>query len=152
MTEVKPKNSIKIPFPTDNKSQMLLVGLLIVASLIIGSLWTKVQYLEKGGTSAKGSATQATAPQLAPPAEDNSPQKVSVDDDPVMGDPNAKITLIEFSDYECPFCKRHFDQTLADLKKEYVDTGKVKIIYRDLPLPFHDPMATIEAVAANCAR
>lgn len=148
---------------SDNKLislNSLLIGALIISSFIIGSLYTKVQYLEKGGTSVKGSTTaanaqgaapQAAAPQAAPP-EDTSPQKVSVDDDPVMGDPNAKITLIEFSDYECPFCKRHFDQTLADLKKEYVDTGKVKIIYRDLPLPFHDPMATIEAVAANCAR
>lgn len=69
-----------------------------------------------------------------------------------MGDKNAPITIIEFSDYECPFCKRHFDQTLPQLIEKYVDTGKVKIVYRDLPLPFHDPMATKEAIAANCAR
>ena len=76
----------------------------------------------------------------------------STDDDPVLGDKNAPVTIIEFSDYECPFCKRHFDETLPQLIKNYVDTGKVKIAYRDFPLSFHNPMATKEAVAANCAR
>ncbi len=93
--------------------------------------------------------TQAIAPQ---PAEDTSPKQVSVDDDPVLGDKNAPITLIEFSDYECPFCKRHYDQVYGQIKKDYIDTGKVKLVYRDFPLSFHDPMATTEAIAANCAR
>lgn len=78
--------------------------------------------------------------------------KVSVDDDPVLGSNDAKVTLIEFSDYECPFCKRHFEQVFPSLKKDYIDTGKVKMVFRDYPLSFHDPMATFEANAANCAR
>jgi len=87
--------------------------------------------------------------------EDSKPkfvEGVSVDDDPVLGDPNAPVTIIEFSDYECPFCKRHFEQVWPKLKENYVDTGKVKIVFRDYPLPFHDPVATMEAVAANCVR
>ncbi len=76
----------------------------------------------------------------------------SVDDDPVLGDNDAPVTIVEFSDYECPFCKRHFDQTLPQIISTYIDTGKVKLVFRDLPLSFHDPMATKEAVAANCAR
>lgn len=105
----------------------------------------------KAGQLAQASSapTQAVVPQ---PAEDTSPKQVTVDDDPVMGDKNAPVTLIEFSDYECPFCKRHFDQTLPQLKKDYIDTGKVKMVFRDFPLSFHDPMATTEAIAANCAR
>lgn len=159
MTEEKDRNTITIPLPNANKTQLILTVLLILSSFIIGSLYTKVQYLEKGGAVVKGSTTanapaagqQAAVPQAAP-TEDLSPQKVSIDDDPVLGDKNAKLTLIEFSDYECPFCKRHFDQSFAQLKKEYIDTGKVKLVYRDLPLSFHDPMATKEAIAANCAR
>lgn len=78
--------------------------------------------------------------------------KVSVDDDPVLGDPDAPVTMIEFSDFECPFCKRSFEQILPSLKQDYIETGKVKFVYRDLPLPFHNPLATQEALAANCAR
>jgi protein-disulfide isomerase len=79
-------------------------------------------------------------------------QQVSLDDDPVKGDSNAPITIIEFSDYECPFCQRHFNTTYQQLVAEYIDTGKVKFVFRDLPLSFHDPVATQAAVAANCAR
>ncbi len=148
-----------IPLVSHNKTQPILVGLLVITSFFIGSLYTKVQYLEKGGTGVKGATTtinaqgaaqQAAAPQALPP-EDTSPKKVSVDDDPVLGDKNAKVTLIDFTDYECPYCKRHFDQTYSQLKKEYIDTGKVKLVVRDLPLPFHQN-AHKEAQAAECAR
>ena len=63
--------------------------------------------------------------------------QVSMDDDAFKGNENAPITMIEFSDYECPFCGRYFQQTLPQIISEYVDTGKVKIVYRDFPLGFH---------------
>jgi len=125
----------------------ILAIALVVSAFFVGSLYTKVKMLEKGSPSVQGSINnQQQAPQQ--------PTKgvASVDDDPVLGDKNAPVTIIEFSDYECPFCKRHFDETLPQLIKNYVDTGKVKIVYRDFPLSFHDPMATKEAVAANCAK
>lgn len=78
--------------------------------------------------------------------------RVSVDDDAVLGDTDAPVTMIEFSDYECPFCKNSFELMLPSLKKNYINTGKVKYIFRDTPLPFHEPIATKEALAANCAR
>lgn len=158
MTESKTRNSITIPFPTKDKTQLLLTVLLVVAAFFIGSLWTKVQYLEKGGTLVKGSTNadaqgtgqQAATLQQAPP-EDTSPKKVSVDDDPVLGDKNAKVTLIDFTDYECPFCKRYYDDTFSQIKKDYIDTGKIKYVVRDLPLSFHQN-AHKEAQAAECAR
>lgn len=141
----KDKGSFTIPlpaFPTKfNLTQIITVALVIMAFLL-GSLYTKVQYLEKNG----GSPLQAAAAQTA-----QAETKVSVDDDPVLGDKNAKVTLIDFSDYECPFCKRYFDDTYSQIKKDYVDTGKVKIVFRDLPLPFHQN-AHKEAQAAECAR
>ncbi len=134
-----------------------LVPILLVASIglafAVGMLWQKVQNLE-GGSNTKvvgAGAAEANNPQAAQP-QPATKGVASVDDDPILGDKNAPVTIIEFSDYECPFCKRHFDETLPQLKEKYVDTGKVKIVFRDLPLPFHDPMATKEAVAANCAR
>jgi len=77
---------------------------------------------------------------------------VSVSDDPALGDPNAPVTIVEFSDFECPYCKSFFEDTLPQIKEQYIDTGKVRLVYRDLPLSFHDPAATREALAANCAR
>lgn len=153
MKDQKERKSITIPLPSGNKSQILAVILLVTASFIIGSLWTKIQYLEKNGNVAKQTAPtaqQAAAPQVAPP-EDTTPKQVSIDDDPVLGDKNAKVTLIDFTDYECPFCKRYFDQTFSQIKKDYIDTGKIKYVVRDLPLSFH-ANAHKEAQAAECAR
>lgn len=157
MTETKTRKSISIPFPTKDKTQLLLTVLLVVASFFIGSLWTKVQYLEKAETLTKGATTanaqgaaQQAPPQQAPP-EDTTPKKVSIDDDPVLGDKKAKVTLIDFTDYECPFCKRYYDETFSQIKKDYIDTGKIKYVVRDLPLSFH-ANAHKEAQAAECAR
>ena len=81
----------------------------------------------------------------------SAPVEVSVDDDPMIGDKNAPVTIVEFSDYECPFCGRFFLQTYPQIKKEYIDTGKVKLVFRDFPLGFHQN-AQIAAEAAECVR
>lgn len=75
----------------------------------------------------------------------------SPDNDAVLGDVNAPVTIIEFSDFQCPFCERFYTETLPLLKTNYIDTGKVKLIYRDYPLDFH-PMAQKSAEAAECVR
>lgn len=79
--------------------------------------------------------------------------RVSVEsgDLPPLGNLSAKVTMIEFSDYECPFCARHFTQTEGQLIKEYVDSGKVKFYYRDFPLSQIHPGAQKAAEAARCA-
>jgi len=77
--------------------------------------------------------------------------QVSLDDDPVKGDPDAPITIIEFSDFQCPFCLRFYTQTLGDLQENYIDTGKVKLVYRDLPLDSLHPNARPAHIAAECA-
>lgn len=77
-------------------------------------------------------------------------QEISIDDDAIKGDPNAPVTIVEFSDYECPFCKRHFEQTVPQIVSEYVDKGLVKMVFRDFPLGFHDK-AQKAGEAAECA-
>ncbi len=69
---------------------------------------------------------------------------------PLMGDAQAQLAIIEFSDYQCPYCKRFIDQTFTKLKSNYVDSGKVKYLTRDFPLAFH-PKAQGAAIAANCS-
>ncbi|KKU81529.1 MAG: hypothetical protein A2632_02190 [Candidatus Pacebacteria bacterium RIFCSPHIGHO2_01_FULL_46_16] len=129
---------------------LIFLGLLIAGGgFFAGSLWTENQQLRSGGSPNIVGADTVAQPQ---PPQQPTTGTTSVDDDPVLGDKNAPITIVEFSDYECPFCKRHFDDTQAQLVEKYVKTGKVKIVFRDYPLPFHEPMASKEAVAANCAK
>lgn len=76
--------------------------------------------------------------------------EVSVDGDPVLGDANAPVTVVEFSDFQCPFCKKAHDEALKQVKDNYVKTGKVKLVFRDFPLEIH-PEAETAALAAECA-
>ena len=79
------------------------------------------------------------------------PANVSIDDDPIRGDPDAKITIIEFSDFQCPFCARFHVQTLPLLLDEYINSGKANLVYRDFPIQSIHPNAMPAAVAAECA-
>lgn len=129
---------------------ILLGGLIISASILSSS--GKFQRLADSGSAAVAQPSGNPTPTAQQPAgQPSGPVKVSVDNDPVLGNNNAPITLIEFSDYECPFCKKSFTDLLPDLKKNYIDTGKVKLVYRDFPLSFH-ANAEKEAEAAECAR
>ena len=78
--------------------------------------------------------------------------KAEVDNDAMIGNKNAKVTIIEFSDYQCPFCRKFWTETYSQLKKDYIDTGKVNLVFRDFPLDSIHPMATPAAIAAECAR
>lgn len=69
---------------------------------------------------------------------------------PVMGQADAPITIVEFSDFQCPYCARHVQQTLPQLKEEFVATGKVRYAAGDFPLPSH-AQAFNGSVAAHCA-
>jgi protein-disulfide isomerase len=77
-------------------------------------------------------------------------QFIGVDDDAVLGEAAAKVTIIEFGDYQCPICRLFWKDTLPRLRREYIDTGKVKLVFRDFPLPVH-PMAVPAALATECA-
>jgi len=67
-----------------------------------------------------------------------------------IGSPDAPITIVEFSDYQCPYCLRNYQQTFPQLKKDYIDTGKVRYVFKDFPLSFHEK-AIPAALAAECA-
>ena len=68
----------------------------------------------------------------------------------VLGRADAPVTIIEFTDLQCPYCARFATRTFPELRRNYVDTGKVRFTSRDLPLPFH-AFALPAAVAARCA-
>jgi protein-disulfide isomerase len=96
-------------------------------------------------------AAPSPAPSPAPGADTAAVDMTAlVDDDAVEGEDDAPVTIVEFSDYECPYCARFYSQTLGQIREEYVETGKVKIVFRDYPLPFHS-QAQKAAEAAECA-
>jgi protein-disulfide isomerase len=76
---------------------------------------------------------------------------VSLSGRPMLGHQEAPLTLVEFSDYQCPHCRRLFGTTLPALKAEYIDTGKLRYVFRDFPLDRIHPFARKAAEAANCA-
>jgi len=93
-------------------------------------------------------AKQAPAQQAA--LEQPTRASVNLEGANSMGSKDAALTLVEFTDYQCPFCQRFHLNTFNDIKKNYIDTGKVRFYSRDLPLDFHGN-ALRAAQAARCA-
>jgi protein-disulfide isomerase len=73
-----------------------------------------------------------------------------MDDDMRLGLDSAPIVIVEFSDLQCPFCRKWFVESYPSIKKDYIDTGKVQLVFRDFPLSFH-PAAEKSAEAVECA-
>jgi len=91
---------------------------------------------------------QAKAPQAQ--EEQVIKAKLNLEGFVMLGSKEAPLTIVEFTDYQCPFCQRFHTTSFPDLKKNYIDTGKVRFYSRDLPLDFH-PNAMRAAEAARCA-
>ncbi|RJR26988.1 DsbA family protein [candidate division WWE3 bacterium] len=134
-----------------NVTQLILVALLIGAAFYIGMLWTKVQNLEKGGTNTGSVGALGGNPNPTPTAPPTTTAKdlaPVANDDFVKGNRNARFALVEYSDLECPFCKR-FHPTAQQMLDEYGD--KVMWVYRHFPLDQLHSKARKEAEAAECA-
>jgi protein-disulfide isomerase len=94
---------------------------------------------------------QQLAQRGQPPAEPP-PQraKMNLDGFQMLGLRTAPLTAVEFTDYQCPFCQQFHVTTFSELKKKYIDTGKLRFFSRDMPLDFH-PNALRAAQAGRCA-
>jgi len=123
-----------------------LAGLIVGYVLASGVGGISMPTLPSGGTTGGGAASAAAAPTPAP----SNDTPADADNDPFIGKADAPITLVEFTDYQCPFCARHFTNTYGQIKTNYVDTGKVKYVTRDYPLGFHKH-AQKASEAAECA-
>jgi protein-disulfide isomerase len=95
------------------------------------------------------SAEPAPTAQARPP--EAQPKLISIADAPSKGEATAKVTLIEFTDYQCPFCGRHARDAFPQIDREYIETGKVKYILRDAPIESIHAQAFKAAEAARCA-
>lgn len=119
-------------------STLLLVAVVVVGAIVMfsgnkGGTGQAIGNLPSGGT-ADGNAD------------------VEIGNDAVLGDANAPVTIIEFTDFQCPFCGRHYTQTFPQIKTKYIDTGKVRYVIKDFPLVSIHPMALPAAEAAECVK
>ena len=133
----------------------IIMGILLIANLGMSiKISGQLSAIAEKGIDTGEADKPAAAPQPQQP-QGQQPQQLPVadvdaDDDPMKGKANAPIEIIEFSDFQCPFCSRFYTQTLPQIQKEYIDTGKAKLVYRDFPLSFH-PEAQKASEASECA-
>ena len=120
------------------KDHLLPASILIAAILIAGAL-----IYSTGAKNVKNEKQniQETAQQ---------PSKPQIDDDVVLGNPDAPVTIFVFSDYQCPFCGKFFQESELLIRKNYVETGKAKMVHKDLA--FLGPESKAAAQAAECAK
>lgn len=126
----------------------LVVGLILGSCLTIGGAWLIKAF-------SKGSAERASAVNdaAAQPADNNgatAPVRVEItltDQDHILGDKNAPVVMVVYSDFQCPYCQGHHS-TLQNIIKKYGD--KIALVYRNFPLSFHEN-AKSAALAAECA-
>lgn len=132
-------NTEPVPAVKLDWNKFILPGSILIAAILISGALLYVNNGNQGaGLGQKvGSSSGAKV-------------EVSADDDPFLGSAKAKVSVIEFSDFQCPFCRRFWKETLPQIKKEYIDTGKIKFVYRDFPLSFHAG-AQAAAEGAECA-
>lgn len=85
------------------------------------------------------------------PQQPSGPQEVPIGDAYSIGDPTAPITIVEYTDFQCPFCSRHYQQTYPQIVEQYVEAGIVRYVFKDFPLNSIHPQAAKAAEAARCA-
>ncbi|HEC65927.1 MAG TPA: DsbA family protein [bacterium] len=139
-----------------------LIPLLTPISIFLSGLLIAIAIIIAGGMIRNGGLVGSPPETDDPPEIDSGGDPgalptaevtTSIDDDPILGNPDAKVAIVEFSDYECPYCQRHWQETHDQIVENFVDTGDVMFVYRDwVAVPSHDPKATREAYAAECAR
>lgn len=141
------------------KSVFMALVISVIASSLVAVFFAGSYMSLKSDQITKSELTEAIVKleskilknQQAPTEPNLQPISVSMDDDPIRGDQDAPITIVEFSDFQCPYCARFQIQTLPLILEQYVDTGKVKFVFRDFPIQNSHPNAMPAAVASECA-
>ncbi|MCJ8306392.1 MAG: DsbA family protein [Nitrosopumilus sp.] len=154
--EFNQNNTSKI-FIKKSTFNQLILGLVLVigiAAFFAGSYVTNLnsnQISEKDLEDAIAKLELKILQNQLPTKQPQVTVKISADNDPIIGNPDAPITIIEFSDFQCPFCARFHIQTLPLILEEYIEQGKVKLVFRDFPIQSIHPNALPAAIAAECA-
>lgn len=137
------------PTPTAEQNRHLIpLAIVVAGAMVAGAVWYSRGITPGGQSASVGRAAEDGAAGGAPPAVGNIRPVTSRDH--LRGDPEAPVKVIEFSDLECPFCKR-FHVTMQQVMAEYGKAGKVAWVYRHFPLDSIHSKARKEAEATECA-
>jgi protein-disulfide isomerase len=151
-----------IPNPEQNRNKDFdFLAYLIGASILLGAILISVSIIygfklvvKQGAVVAQATQNTAAAQpaaqaqQTPPPA--GAPVNITLKSNtPYLGSSSAKVTVVEFADYECPFCEEFYKTVFPELKAKYIDTGKIKFVYQDFA--FLGPDSNTAAEASHCA-
>ena len=138
-----------------SSSKVITIGLMIaigISALLAGMYFTNLDNISQEELEEAIAEVELKMLEKQLRSEQpNIPLKISADNDPIIGNPNAPVTIIEFSDFQCPFCARFHIQTLPAIMNEYINDGKVKLVFRDFPIQSIHSNALLASVAAECA-
>jgi len=142
------EEQISINKTTYKKLIYTLIGLGLILSFLVGY---QVGNFDSSIPTIEASLDSQIQNSQASPSPTNSLVQISFDDDPILGDKNAPITIVEFGDYQCPFCKRFHQETLPELKSNHIDKGIVNLVWMDFPLESIHQNAVATSIAGECA-
>jgi protein-disulfide isomerase len=126
-------------------------GLNLPTAILVASILISTSLFYVAWSMSKGGSAPTPTIQVNPGAQAEAGNLPPVDqDDVILGNSDAPITLIEYGDYKCSFCKRFFTETEPVIKEKYVKSGQVRMIYRDFA--FLGPESVAAAEAAHCAK
>lgn len=136
------QNNVQLPAESGKNNVFLVPGAIVFAGILIAGA---IMYTNSGGSVAAERGNNLAGAGVAPVIEGD-----LADDDAIIGSPSASVTVVEFADFQCPFCGKFFKNIMPQLTEKYIKTGKVKFVYRDFA--FLGEESEWAAAAAECAR
>lgn len=125
-------------------TNLLILGVPMLCVAITAAFWWQ--------TRSELSAMRSTQQELLEVLDAvRGASTIDVSGDPALGAEDAVVTLVEFSDYECPFCIRHFSQTMGEIDEKFIRTGRIQYVFKDFPIAQLHPDAILAHQATRCA-
>ncbi|EKD24168.1 MAG: DsbA oxidoreductase [uncultured bacterium] len=133
---VKAEEIVKV-IKKEEKKEWMLPASIVFAAIVIAAAFIYASGMETSGPAAVNQALEEKAPEIT-------------ERDTILGNPNAQVTIVDYGDFQCPYCGKFYNDIEPFIRSEFIDTGKAKIVYK--PLSFLGPESEAAAVAVECAR
>jgi len=145
---------------TEKKDTTIAIAIIVAALLIGGSILfagnnvsSALSKLTFGTVAAPSTGGSGSPADEGNGAGDDEILRAEIDVEGLafQGSEDAEVVIVEFSEFQCPFCRRHYNDAYAQIKTEYIDTGKVKYYFKHFPLRSIHPGAQVAGEASECA-